>query len=282
MLSASAFAVHAHVWSKHDPFAEFDRNIMHELGIASSSVDVAHIQRAFSVWSVCGLWQQWLNTLLLFCAATAGMMAGITRQQKLSIAVHISAIVVLGQVAMLLIPSFYIKFAVGYDSSTVSGIGPSPSEAAATLSLMFDGVAMTFLSAMYAFMLHGFAPGIFLGTCMHVVRVRQLISYASEDAQRRRAEGLINTADDNATNVYRETMVKGILPCMLTLNSLGLLLAPLGSVLSVIIVYQSIGAQPVWLLLWPACWTISVLMVWALCVSIASNWNKLIYVFLPL
>ena len=75
----------------------------------------------------------------------------------------------IAQAGVMMIPSFLFEFRLELfynENHSFTSDPETKSEADAALSLAFDGVALTFVSTLFVFMLHGIAPGVFMGSCV--------------------------------------------------------------------------------------------------------------------
>eukprot|EP01047_Picozoa_sp_COSAG01_P050112 COSAG01_NODE_5030_length_4536_cov_15.098715_2_plen_1085_part_00 len=61
-------AIHGQMWSRHDPFARFDRNILGQLGVGGQYIDAQHVQQSFALWSHYGQTLQRYGCVVLLFA----------------------------------------------------------------------------------------------------------------------------------------------------------------------------------------------------------------------
>ena len=71
------------------------------------------------------------------------------------------------EVALMSLPPFCFRFwlEVRSDNNDYFFAHQGRAQSEGFLNLAFDGVALTFVSSLYLFMLHGIAPGCFIGCC---------------------------------------------------------------------------------------------------------------------
>jgi hypothetical protein len=314
LFAAVGYAVHLLLWRMDDPFAAFDRNVIGEVGLDDDWVDAQPVQSHFEQWSQWGQSCQAWSCVLIVVATVIGLVDQVTPKQRNTLWTASLAVVMTGQVAAMLVPSFLFEFSLELFYNANHSFTSDPetkSEADAALSLAFDGVALTFVSSLFVFMLHGLAPGVFLASCMFCSHLSSLQRYQKTtplhadvrslllrsglneplqplnshvptpgSATRQSFSSFSSFGASGATlGSSRFTFAIGSTrftnswltprraslhisdqvltqqqPRVRIINWLSTLGAPCGGCLPVIIVYQSLGADTWWALMWPLCW----------------------------
>lgn len=179
--AALGFAIHGLLWRSKDPFEAFDDNVFKKIGLANADslaqnttggayIDAAPVQRHFRQWSLWGQRAQLASFISICFAILASTIEQIRPFHRSTISTFCLGVVVATQTAVILIPAFFFALSLSIhepaadEDSTLSD-PEFRSQASAILSLAFDGVALTFISTLFVFLMHGIAPGIFLGSC---------------------------------------------------------------------------------------------------------------------
>ena len=308
MLSAAVgYASHLWFWHLNDPFAAFDRDIIGEIGLDDKWVDARPVQTHFTQWSQWGQSCQAWSAALIVTVTCIGLIDQVTPKHRNTMWMIAMAVVLIAQVGVMLVPSFLFEFKLSLFYNQNHSFTSDPetkSEADAALSLAFDGVALTFVSTLFVFMLHGIAPGVFMGSCVfcsHLMSLRHyqkrtpharpplirglnvplrglgptpgsitrqsfssFSSFTASDATMESARFTFALGSRRISNTWlaRRPEALHISDQVLTqqgprvriINWLATLGAPCGGCLPVIIVYQSLGADTWWALMWVLCW----------------------------
>lgn len=312
LAAATGYAVHLLLWHLNDPFAAFDRAIIGDIGLDDSLVDARPVQNHFAQWSQWGQSCQAWSTAVVLTVTFVGLVDQVTPKQRSTLWMTTLAVVMIAQAGVMLIPSFLFEFRLELfynENHSFTSDPETKSEADAALSLAFDGVALTFVSTLFVFMLHGIAPGVFMGSCVfcsHLLSLQYYQRRTPEQPDARnsfsaaaalnvplRGGGHISsstarqsfssfrsiTASDATIGSARFTFAIGSTrftntwlaprrgrlhissqvltqqgPRVRIINWLSTLGAPCGGCLPVIIVYQSLGADTWWALMWVLSW----------------------------
>ena len=327
ILSALGYAVHGWFWYTDDPFAAFNQNFVGEVGLNGNWIDAAPVQREFAAWSWWGRFVQLMSFIIIIVAMAVGLIDQVTSKLRNTLFTGALGIVTISQFAVILAPSFVFEFRVELFYNVNHSFTSDPDTkgmADSALSLAFDGVALTFVSSLFVFMLHGLAPGVFLGSCFfcsHLTSLQQFqasgestITQTTPAAKADRGlkqplRSSMNDIDSNAKWRFsvvaseaaigsaRHTFVLGsrsITNSWLAppghasaqisdrvlgqqqsrvkiLNWLATIGSPCGACLPVIIIYQSLGAQIWWAILWPMCWVVPSVLMWPLSTALESR-----------
>eukprot|EP01043_Picozoa_sp_COSAG02_P048530 COSAG02_NODE_4774_length_4994_cov_1.223902_2_plen_1320_part_00 len=304
LAAAFGFFLHGYLWSIDDPFIAFNTHIVRNLGLTGSDVkiDASAVERSFTEWSMLGQSMQKGSTVLILSVAVISLIDQVTPKLRNALFTCVLAVVMAGQLALMLAPPFFIDFSLTLEynpNHTFTSDPQSRAQTQAALTLAFDGISLTFLSTLAVFVFHGVGPGVFLGSCVFcshfsaLSRCQMKPRQAGQKALQQPEPGLqiaSNTLDTNIvanawfSNHRSEVLIAGgtraqLQPRVRVLNWLACLAAPCSSSLPVLIVYQSIGASYTWILLWPCCWVGSVLLTVPLDRALASrlqhsNWGQ--------
>lgn len=339
-LAALGFAVHGLLWTYRDPFEAFDRNVMQEVGLSDGStanvVNISAVQEHFRHWSYWGKRVQAYAVALIGMAVLVGTIKQVTPMRRATVSSLALMVVAIGQVSIMLAPPFLFDMQLTVNDvknesySRFVGDPEFRHQANAALSLAFDGVALTFISSLYMFLLHGLAPGVFLGSCVfgaHLIslhhsetvresRVSLQLKTLSRPLMRpagRQSDTAailsgsqdsaleLSSVDDAVRSADRSTFTVGFnmgslqswredgedradislpmsrrllqqqQPRVRIVNWIVLLGAPCGGCLPVIIVYQSLGAETWWAVLWLCSWVIPTGLMYPLILSLQSR-----------
>ena len=320
LATAFGFGLHALLWYLDDPFDAFNRDIVGAVGLDNSGgveVDAAPMQTRFSLWSSVGLWCTIVSSLLVLVATGIGMADQLPSKGRNALWMMTLALVMFMQVCVMLAPPFFFQFRLELKYNPAHSFTSEPvtkHEADDALSLAFDGIALTFVSALFLFLLHGVAPGVFLGSCCFCSHIFSL----SDDLQRKRRARPAPPPPTAASNVLRQSLLpegsgrwQGLSsdsvrltmnfgfttvshegtwlaprrarvpvsdrvlaqqqPRVRILNWLATLGAPCGGSLPAIIVYQSLGCEFWWALMWPCCWVLPAFLMAPLASALHSR-----------
>ena len=326
LLAAFGYAAHLLLWYIDDPFAAFDRNVIGEVGLDDKWIDAVPVQNHFAEWSEWGQRCQAWACMVIVIATAIGLIDQVSPKLRSTIWMATLAAVMIGQVSVMLVPSFLFSFNLELYYNANHSFTSDPktkSEADGALSLAFGGVALTFVSNLFVFMLHGLAPGVFLGSCVFCSHLSSLQRYQQNPtrvqpvALSQRGSGLtqplhdsgvamgsvnrqsfssFTASTDTAFGSRRFTFALGSTrvtnswltprratlhisdrvlsqqqPRVRILNWLSTLGAPCGGCLPVIIVYQSLGADVWWALMWPLCWVAPAVLMFPLSRALESR-----------
>ena len=175
LASSAAIEVHREMWQREDPFAAFEKSIFSDVGLSSQYVDPSGVQSDFRRWSYWGQQVQWVvagclvGTVALICCVDL-----FSRQSRLNIWVTSLVFATLVQIAVFLAPPFMFPFTIEVLENKNFSISLDPdsrNSAQDSLTLLFDGVALTFVSSLYVFMLHAIPAGVFSGSLLFVLRI---------------------------------------------------------------------------------------------------------------
>ena len=161
LVTAVGYATHLLLWHTDDPFAAFDRNVISEVGLDDNWVDAVPVQNHFSQWSAWGQRCQAWACVVIVVATAIGLIDQVTPKLRSTMWTAALAVVMISQVSVMLVPSFLFEFNLELFYNANHSFTSDPktkSEADGALSLAFDGVALTFVSTLFVFMLHGLAP----------------------------------------------------------------------------------------------------------------------------
>lgn len=175
LLSSAAIFVHREMWQREDPFAAFEKSIFSDVGLSKQYVDPSGVQSDFRRWSYLGQQVQWVvvgclvGTVAVICCVDL-----FSRQFRLQMWVTSLAVAALVQIAVFLAPPFMFPFTIEVLENKNFSLTLDPdsrNSAQGSLTLLFDGVALTFVSSLYVFMLHAIPAGVFSGSLLFVLRI---------------------------------------------------------------------------------------------------------------
>lgn len=191
--AAGGFGAHGLLWMYRDPFEAFNNNVFQEIGFggevsnASTSdlINASPVQQHFAQWSYWGKVVQAVGCGLIVLASLLGLIDQLRPISRATVHTAALVMVALGQVSIMLVPPFLFDLAVSVDDNQTDADSmlSDPafrSDANDGLSLALDGVALTFISSLFMFLLHGLAPGVFLGSCLFGAHLISLRSKAAE------------------------------------------------------------------------------------------------------
>ena len=192
--AAGGFGAHGLLWLYRDPFAAFNRNVFQEIGFGGSVANISTsdlinaspVQEHFTQWSLTGKIVQAVGCGVILLATFLGFIEQLRPISRATIHTAAFVMVALGQVSMMLVPPFLFDLAVAVnenqtDADSMLSDPAFRSDANDGLSLALDGVALTFISSLFMFLLHGLAPGVFLGSCLFGAYLISLRSKSKPD-----------------------------------------------------------------------------------------------------